>query len=739
MARLWQSGWELNSITTDVEWSNVTGAGATIQTAVTRSGGYAARTNPTAATAFFRYHYSTTNLSTFAYLRVYMRIAALPGANTTVVRFVDNANNQCAQLRLTATGTLVLLDAASNPVGSASAALSLNQWYRIELGLDASSAPGSVEARIDGATFASGANSAQAPWARVLFGPVVSATCDIYWDDAALNDNSGTLQNSWPGDGKILHLVPAATGDANAWNNTANGAGSTANWQLVSDVPPDDATTLVQSGTLNAEDFYNLGDSGIGSSDVVNVSMVGLRLRNNTADAVTAVKAELKKTSGGTILQGAAIVPNGTSFGTNAPAQPRNYTLIAHRDPDGNAWTQSTIDSAQAGVKITAAGTNRIQVSAVWVSVDYTPSTSTPVSSSDSGSAVDASSLTAAGAASDTGGTVDSASLIAGLATSDTAGAVENATVSLTAADSATAVDAAATAATVTAVDTAFSVEHESAAASFTGTDTATATDSAALAGAVTATETAGAAEASALTAATADSDTASSSDTAVDTSAAVIAADAASTTDSSALNVAAAVGDAAHADDVADQSADLTDVDAAAAGDAETVEQSRALTDDDAATAVENVHVDFGDGSTAISDSDQAATTEAAGVNATVEDADTGTSLDAAASIDEGLDAADAASVIDAATLITVLAAADTATCDATSTLSVAVSDSDTGSAAETAAFTVAVTAADTVTVVETATVRTERDATITTGPLARGWSAGSPARGWSAGGLSH
>lgn len=375
MARIWQCGFELNSITAGVEFSNVTGT-ATVQTGTVRTGTYAGRTNPAAATGFFRYHAFAANQSTAGCQRAYMRIATLPAANTTVMRFLDIANATCAQLRLTATGTLVLLDAAGTPVGSASAALSTNTWYRIELQCDASTSPGSVAGRVDGVSFASGANSVQSPWARIVIGPVITATCDLLWDDWALNDASGSVQTSFPGDGKILHLVPNGDGDNHAWANTANGAGASTNWQLVDEAPPNDATDLVQTGTLNTEDMYALTDSGIGAGDTVNTVMVGVRLRNNTADATTAAKVQVKKTSAGTIAQGTAIVPNTATFFTNAPAEPRNYTLITTADPDSAAWTQATLDSMQAGAKLTVAGTNRIQVTALWASVDYTPSTS---------------------------------------------------------------------------------------------------------------------------------------------------------------------------------------------------------------------------------------------------------------------------------------------------------------------------------------------------------------------------
>lgn len=380
MARLWQCGFELNSTTTDVELSNVTGAGTSIQTGTVRTGTYALRCNPSAATSFVRYHIHGSNQSTVAYQRAYLRIATAPGGNTTVMRFVDASNNACAQVRLTSSSTLVLLDASGSTVGSASSALSANTWYMLELGLDASTSPGTVTMRLDGSQIATGNNSAQSPWARVLVGPVVSATCDLYFDDWVVNDTSGSAQTSWPGAGKIIHLVPNGDGDNHGWSDTSNSAGTSNNYTLVDEVPPNDTTDLVQTGVANTKDYYTLTDSGIGSGDNVNCVMVGLRLRNNTADATTAVKAGIKKTSGGTISQGSAIVPNSTSFGTNASAQPRNYSLITYADPDGNPWTQSTLDSAQAGIELTTANVNRIQVSTLWVTVDYTPSSGTNAS-----------------------------------------------------------------------------------------------------------------------------------------------------------------------------------------------------------------------------------------------------------------------------------------------------------------------------------------------------------------------
>lgn len=373
MARLWQSGFELNSITGDVEFSTISGT-ASISSTTVRTGGFAGRTNPAAATGFFRQVIFAADSSTVVFFRAYLRIAAAPGASTVVMRISNNLDNACAQLQLTSTRTLILLNAAATQVGSPSAVLSLNQWYRVELKLDASASPGTLDARVDGVSFAAGANSAQSPWRKVIVGPVTAATtCDLFWDDLAVNDTTGTAQNSWPDDGQIINLVPNADGDAHAWGDTTNVAGTTNNFTLVDEVPPNDATDLVQSVTLNAEDMYNVTDPALGSAVRINCVLVGGRHRNNTADATTAFRYQLKKASGGTVQQSASIIPNSTTFTTNANAQPRNYPIVAHNDPDGLPWTVATLTSMQIGQKLTAAGTNRVQVTAVWASVDVTP------------------------------------------------------------------------------------------------------------------------------------------------------------------------------------------------------------------------------------------------------------------------------------------------------------------------------------------------------------------------------
>ncbi len=111
---------------------------------------------------------------------------------------------------------------------------------------------------------------------------------------------------------------------------------------------------------------------------MVNCVFILMRFRNNTADATTAIKAEIEKTASGTIQQSSALIPNSTLWKTTSTGStfPIGSLLVAYQDPDGANWTKSTLDTMQIGYKLTAVGTNRIDVTNIAAMVDYTSNTS---------------------------------------------------------------------------------------------------------------------------------------------------------------------------------------------------------------------------------------------------------------------------------------------------------------------------------------------------------------------------
>jgi hypothetical protein len=389
VARVFTSGFEVASNTSGHEWTNSAISTATRTTSAARSGSASGRVNglASATPAGWAVQFAETLNNGPYYLRIYLRVDTAPTADNCVMAATAGANVTSTsvndgQIRLTSTGTLRLF-ANNSAVGSASAALTLGTWYRVELEIDNTPASGSkvIRAYLDGVQFAGTSSSSNVGGTMngVAVGGNLCAETqtvgDWYFDDVAVNDSAGLVQTGLPGDGKVIVIRPDAAGDANQWADTANSAGTTSNFQLVDETNPNDGTDLVQSGTLDDLDLYNFGASGIGASDTVNVVHVHLRRRNNVADATAAVNVVVVKTSGGTQATGTAVVPNSVTWRTGSSTTSTviapNYT--GYLDPDGAAWSQATLDTMQAGPKLTTAGTNRVQVSTAWATIDYTP------------------------------------------------------------------------------------------------------------------------------------------------------------------------------------------------------------------------------------------------------------------------------------------------------------------------------------------------------------------------------
>lgn len=390
MARAFTSGFEIANNTAGHEWANAGVSSAARSTTSPRSGLACGLVSSlvSATPAGWGVSFIATADGGPYYARFYLAVDTAPSADNCIAAFITGANVTSttvndAQIRLTSSRTLRLF-AANSAVGSASAALTVGQYYMVELEVDNTPGAGSkiVRAYLDGTQFAGTTTSSDVGGniSGIALGGnlIAEAQTTGAWrfDDAAVNNSSGGSQNGRVPAGKVIILRPNAAGDSNQWLDTAAAAGSTNNYTLVDETSPNDATDLVQSATLNNTDLYNMEASGIGASDTVNAISVYLRRRNDTADAATAVATVVRKTSGGTDAVGTAVVPNTTTWRTGGTTSSTVLTpsYVAYVDPDGAAWTQSTLDSMQVGCRITTGGTNRVQVSAVWVYVDYTPS-----------------------------------------------------------------------------------------------------------------------------------------------------------------------------------------------------------------------------------------------------------------------------------------------------------------------------------------------------------------------------
>jgi hypothetical protein len=386
MARLWSTGFELQSITAGVEVGAVTGS-PTINTSIKRSGAASLRVNPTASTAYIQQTVSPTGGDGKRYIRVYVYIATATDALDSIIVLRENTINLCS-IRMNANRTLEFWDEpGSVQIGSDTAALNTGEWYRVEISTSSVSGVQTVEAFLDGVSIGSKSISLASPEVVdvIRIGAVTSTTCDLYFDDIAVNDDSGSYQNSLPGSGKIVHLLPNAAGDNNVWLKSGGGAGTSTNYQDVDEITPDEDTSyLRRTSTGTVVDDYNVESSssqGISTGDTINLVAVGIRARttSNTANADREVTLRIKGQASGTVQSQADIDISNTGYVTNRDLQPRNYQLHAYINPqDSAAWEPSDLDQMQIGVQADTSSTTELRVSTLWALVEYVPNVAPP-------------------------------------------------------------------------------------------------------------------------------------------------------------------------------------------------------------------------------------------------------------------------------------------------------------------------------------------------------------------------
>lgn len=226
---------------------------------------------------------------TYTY-RAYMCFSALPTAQAQLL----GPSTQGVGPFLTPTGKLRLWNnVGAVQIGSDSAATIAGNgstYYRIELQVtvNASTQITACELRLDGVTVASASGLTIAGGGAVHYVGWVGApgaSKQVYVDDVALNDATGAANNTWPGDGKIVMLLPISDSAAGTGWTKGNGTAiGTTGWSSVDNEPPvgiadlggagaDTGQIRNASSTASVNYDANLSSyttAGIGATDVVN-------------------------------------------------------------------------------------------------------------------------------------------------------------------------------------------------------------------------------------------------------------------------------------------------------------------------------------------------------------------------------------------------------------------------------------------------------------------------------------
>lgn len=159
----------------------------------------------------------------------------------------------------------------------------------------------------------------------------------IDYDDVAVNDASGSLNNSWCGNGSIVALVPTSTPTVGLTGSDGN---QTDNHLLVDERAYDDDTTYVKSDVA-AEDWYGLEDlAALASGESINCVWTSMRARKEGSSTLT-VQAGISSNSNEAL--DTAVSPT-TSY--------TNYEgAMRETDPNTSAaWTESGVNALLLGI-----------------------------------------------------------------------------------------------------------------------------------------------------------------------------------------------------------------------------------------------------------------------------------------------------------------------------------------------------------------------------------------------------
>lgn len=333
-------------------------ANITIQSTTKRTGTYALKINAQSGTnSSFSLATGATGTWSQNFFRGYLYIATLPGSTRAIYNFSTTVvgSTTAPSLRLRSTGILEFYNGTS-AFGVGSQVLSTGTWYRIAVG--GNTWDDTVSLRIDGVTdidwCAPGGGLALGSGGYVGALDTVASAFEIYWDDIRCDGMD------WPGPGRGARIALTGAGSLTAGTFTIGGSSPAATkWQSINEMPTDDATTFVITGTTNnARETYTLASLPADCVEVRAVQYVWRHRRSGASSGTTAptlyytgLTGDLGVASSTASFSWQGCVSRGSQF------------------PVGGLWTKDRFQNVEIG--IVNRSTNSSDVSTLGIEIDY--------------------------------------------------------------------------------------------------------------------------------------------------------------------------------------------------------------------------------------------------------------------------------------------------------------------------------------------------------------------------------
>jgi len=218
-----------------------------------------------------------------------------------------------------------------------------NEWHVFEVHIKiAGAGVGRFEVKFDGTKVINftGETNNQTSVDRYRLYAVTSGLGDkTYYDDIAVNDTAGAVDNSWIGDGGVLAALVPITGTAQYANLIASEEPA---WDCVNEVPAN-ATNYVYESTVNKKSTYLLSDlTGLPAGTSIARVWVELDALETAADGDKIA----------TFLRSATMAVQGDDKALTL-AYARYLSAEYLTDPaDSAVWSEAKVNALQAGAVV---------------------------------------------------------------------------------------------------------------------------------------------------------------------------------------------------------------------------------------------------------------------------------------------------------------------------------------------------------------------------------------------------
>lgn len=362
MARLYTTGFELGTYAYDYNVLLSSLMTASVVSTEKRSGTYSLKIDLNQnSTGYIAFQNALTAGDTFFWRLAFMYkdVSSLPSTLVPLLELRDGNqpintvvfNPATLKIDILQGGTAhsagLRVDGTTVFSSNSMAAMTEGNWYVLQGKCFLHASTGNIVLKINGSTVASytgNTTSAGTAIDSVQFGSrglgsTTGIGFDIYLDDIAINDDSGSYENSYPSLGGVYLLKPTGTGSQSDWTRSAG----TENYQAVDELPPN-TTDYVYASTSGDQDLYTLSDLPV---EVTTVTLV-------QPLAIVALASSGSSSVGTLIEHSSTITRSGdTAIVNTTPSYVKVAGSVYYRAiGTSDAWTPEQVNALSVGVEI---------------------------------------------------------------------------------------------------------------------------------------------------------------------------------------------------------------------------------------------------------------------------------------------------------------------------------------------------------------------------------------------------